>query len=492
MNILHLDKNHSLLIDQLNALGFTNDEDYTSSKEAIEKIIHKYDGIIIRSRFKVDKQFLDAAENLKFIGRVGAGLENIDCDYAEEKGIKLIAAPEGNRNAVGEHSLGMLLSLFNKLHTANREVRQGQWRREENRGLELDGKIVGLIGYGHMGKSFSKKLKGFDVEVLCYDIKEDVGDENAKQVSLQELQEKVDVISLHTPETTLTINMVNSAFINGFKNPFWLINTARGKSVVTKDLVSALESGNILGAGLDVLEYEKSSFENLFKPSMTSNEVKIPEAFKYLISADNVILTPHVAGWTIESKEKLSQTIVDKIKKNFVNFSALNSIIMHSKATSPKDYIGELPVDRQVPITKLDALIRKYMPKGLEAGMGYGMLAYYVPKSIYPDGYHCKPFPPLPFINLASQKNFIALYHMGMYAKKELYDWFVAEYPKYSNHKLDMGKSCVRFKKMEDIPYDLIEQLLGKMSVEEWIGVYEAAFKNKTWFVVVTFPKNLT
>ena len=310
MKILHLDANHPLLIEQLNALGYTNDEDYTSSKEAIEKIIHQYDGFIIRSRFKINKQFLDSAENLKFIGRVGAGLENIDCEYAESKGIKLIAAPEGNRNAVGEHSLAMLLSLFNKLNKADQEVRQGKWQREENRGLELDGKTVGLIGYGNMGKAFAKKLRGFDVDVLFYDLKDNVGDENAKQVSLQELQEKVDVLSLHTPETLLTINMIDSEFINGFKKPFWLINTARGKSVVTKDLVSALESGKILGAGLDVLEYEKSSFENLFTSEM-------PEAFKSLISAENVILTPHVAGWTIESKEKLAQTIVDKIKAEF-------------------------------------------------------------------------------------------------------------------------------------------------------------------------------
>lgn len=310
MKILHLDTNHPLLIEQLNGLGFVNDEDFTSSKDAIENSIHQYDGVIIRSRFKIDKHFLDAAQNLKFIGRVGAGLENIDCDYAHQKGIKLIAAPEGNCNAVGEHSLAMLLSLFNKLNKADREVRNGKWLREDNRGLELDGKTVGLIGYGNMGKAFAKKLKGFDVDVLCYDINANIGDQNAMQVSLEELQEKSNVLSLHTPETPLTINMVNSEFINAFQNPFWLINTARGKSVVTKDLVSALQSGKILGAGLDVLEYEKSSFENLFSSEM-------PEAFKYLISAENVLLSPHVAGWTKESKEKLAQTIVDKIKSEF-------------------------------------------------------------------------------------------------------------------------------------------------------------------------------
>lgn len=311
MRVLHLDSNHSLLLNQLNDLGFINNEDYTSSKEEIEAKIHQYDGIIIRSRFTIDKEFLDKATNLKFIGRVGAGLENIDCDYAEKKGVYLISAPEGNRNAVGEHSLGMLLSLFNKLNKADKEVRGGKWLREENRGIELDGKTVGLIGYGNMGKSFAKKLRGFDVEVLCYDIKSNVGDENCKQVSLQELQERADVLSLHTPQTELTKNMVNAKFINQFKKSFWLINTARGKSVVTEDLVEALKANKVLGAGLDVLEYEKKSFENLFA------EKEMPTAFQYLINANNVILSPHVAGWTVESKEKLAQTIVNKIKAKF-------------------------------------------------------------------------------------------------------------------------------------------------------------------------------
>lgn len=310
MKILHLDTNHDLLIEQLAQAGFINHEDYTSSKAEIEAKISEYDGIVLRSRFTIDKEFLDAATRLKFIGRVGAGLENIDCAYAEQHGVYLVSAPEGNRNAVGEHSLGMLLSLFNKLNKADAEVRQGKWLREANRGIELDGKTVGLIGYGNMGKAFAKKLRGFDVEVLCYDIKADVGDVNAKQVSLQEFQDKVEVISLHTPQTPLTVNMINSEFINAVKKPFWLINTARGKSVVTIDLMKALKSGKILGAGLDVLEYEKASFENLFSNIM-------PEAFQYLIDAENVLLTPHVAGWTVESKEKLAQTIVDKILAKF-------------------------------------------------------------------------------------------------------------------------------------------------------------------------------
>ncbi len=311
MKILHLDTNHPTLLKQLNAAGHENHEDYTSSKIEIEKKIHNYEGIIVRSRFSIDEPFLKKASKLKFIGRVGAGLENIDCRYASSNGIKLIAAPEGNKNAVGEHTLGMILSLFNKLNKADKEVKQGLWLREENRGVELDGKTIGIIGYGNMGKSFAKKLRGFDVEVLCYDIKPSVGDENCKQVSLKELQEKIDVLSLHVPQTVLTEKMINTSFIESCVKNFWLINTARGKSVVTKDLVLALKSGKILGAGLDVLEYENSSFENLFSKD------QMPDAFEYLIASENVLLSPHVGGWTQESKEKLADTIVAKIKKSF-------------------------------------------------------------------------------------------------------------------------------------------------------------------------------
>ena len=306
INILHLDSNHPLLWEQLENAGFTNEADFTSTKEEVENKIENYHGIVIRSRFKIDKTFIDKAKNLQFIARVGAGLESIDCEYAESKNISLIAAPEGNCNAVGEHALGMILSLFNKLNNADKEVKSGQWNRESNRGTELDGKTIGIIGYGNMGKSFAKKLRGFDVEVLCYDILPNVGDESAKQVSLQELQQKTDVLSLHIPWTPETDKMVNTAFINQFAKSFWLINTARGKSVVTADLVTALQSGKILGAGLDVLEYEKLSFETLFEGDK-------PESFDYLLHANNVILTPHIAGWTIESKEKLAQVIVNKI-----------------------------------------------------------------------------------------------------------------------------------------------------------------------------------
>ena len=307
IKILHIDSNHPVLWDQLQQAGFSNFEDFKSSKDEIEAKIHDYHGIVIRSRFKIDKTFLDKATNLQFIARVGAGLESIDCDYAVSKNITLIAAPEGNRNAVAEHTLGMILSLFNKLNQADSEIRAGHWNRESNRGYELDGRTVGIIGYGNMGKSFAKKLRGFEVEVLCYDIQENVGDANARQVTLQELQQKADVLSLHLPWTPETDKMVNAEFINAFAKPFWFVNTSRGKNVVTDDLVAALESGKILGAGLDVLEYEKLSFENLFIDS------EKPKAFEYLLQAENVLLTPHIAGWTFESHEKLAQTIVDKI-----------------------------------------------------------------------------------------------------------------------------------------------------------------------------------
>ena len=318
IKILHIDSNNAILMRQLQELGFENHEDFTSSKEEIEAKIQSYQGIVIRSRFKIDKFFLDKATNLQFIARVGAGLESIDCEYAQSKNITLIAAPEGNRNAVAEHTLGMILSLFNNLNKGDREIRSGHWNREGNRGLELDGKTVGIIGYGNMGKCFAKKLSGFEVEVLCYDIRQHVGDANAKQVSLKELQQKADVLSLHIPWTPETNKMVDAAFIDAFTKSFWVFNTSRGNNVVTADLVAAMNAGKVLGAGLDVLEYEKLSFETLFQEDNT------PEAFRFLLEADNVILSPHVAGWTFESHERLAQVIVDKIKaKYLVNTSTI-------------------------------------------------------------------------------------------------------------------------------------------------------------------------
>lgn len=311
IKVLHLDENHPLLPEAFEKLGFENHLDYTGTREEILNKIGEYQGLILRSRLPVDREFLDRATHLKFIGRVGAGLENIDVDYAREKGIFLAAAPEGNRNAVGEHTLGMLLALFNKLHTADSEVRKGIWNREGNRGLEVDGKTIGIIGYGNMGKAFARKLKGFDAEVIFFDIVDGLGNEDARQTGILEFQRKADVVSLHVPETPDTVGMVDKEFINAFQKPFWLLNTARGKCVRTEELVGALKSGKILGAGLDVLEYEKASFESLFK------EGKMPETFKFLVKAPNVLLSPHVAGWTIESKEKLARTIAEKVKAYF-------------------------------------------------------------------------------------------------------------------------------------------------------------------------------
>jgi D-3-phosphoglycerate dehydrogenase len=191
---------------------------------------------------------------------------------------------------------------------ADKEVRSGLWRREENRGIELDGKIVGIIGYGNMGKQFAKKLRGFDVETLCFDLKPNVGDENARQVSIEELREQADILSLHLPQTPDTIHLIDAAFIEQMKKPFWLLNTGRGSAVKTEDLASALKTGKIKGAGLDVLEYESKSFTNLFEDS---NQ---PGAFSYLIHADNVVLTPHVAGWSIESYYLLAKVVLDKIE----------------------------------------------------------------------------------------------------------------------------------------------------------------------------------
>ena len=306
--ILHVDENHPLLIKGLKDMGFENVIEYNTPLEKLIPNLNLYQGLVIRSRFPIDKKFLDLATNLKFIARVGAGLENIDISYAEHKNISLIAAPEGNRNAVGEHALGMLLGIMNKLRMGHQNISKGLWLRELHRGYEIEGKTVGIIGYGNTGKSFAKKLTGFnDVEILCYDIKPNLGDKIAKQVSINELQSKAQIISLHVPETDQTIGMIDKNFISKMKHPFWLINTARGKAVVTKDLVDAIKSKKIIGAGLDVLDYESSSFNSVF------NSDKEMNSLKFLIEADQVILSPHVGGWTVESHQKLAKTILNKI-----------------------------------------------------------------------------------------------------------------------------------------------------------------------------------
>lgn len=306
MKILALDTNHELLITGLRNAGFQVDENYQSSKEEIQKLIAQYEGIIIRSRFPLDREFLSEAKNLKFIGRVGAGLENVDEEFAAKRNISLFNAPEGNRDSLAEHAVGMLLMLLHRLKIADNEIRNGVWKREENRGDELMGKTVGIIGYGHMGKAFAQRMKGFGVEVICYDILDNKGDANARQVSLDEFFERTEILSLHTPQTPQTKCLVDKNFIGAFHNSFYLINTARGNSVVTKDLVEALISGKVKGACLDVHEYEKSSFESLVWEQM-------PEDFRYLLESEKVILTPHIAGWTHQSKKKLAEVILNKI-----------------------------------------------------------------------------------------------------------------------------------------------------------------------------------
>jgi D-3-phosphoglycerate dehydrogenase len=310
MRILLLDKNHPLITDQLLAKNFIMEEDFTSSYDEVCDKIENYDGVIIRSRIPLDQNFLEKAKNLKFIARVGAGMENIDIPVAEKLGIQLINSPEGNRDSVAEHVVGMLLILMNRLFIASNEVKNGIWLREENRGDELLGKTVGLIGYGNMGKATAKRLSGFGCTVIFHDILPNLSDEFATQVSLEELKEKAEVLSLHIPLTDSTNYLVDSEFISEMKNDFYFVNTARGKNVETKSLVKALKSGKIKGACLDVLEYEKASFENL----ETENE-----DLKYLLNSEKAIVTPHIAGWTHQSKEKLAQVIVDKILASYSN-----------------------------------------------------------------------------------------------------------------------------------------------------------------------------
>ncbi len=304
MKILQIDKNHPLIEEQLSEKGFHIDNDYTSTYEEILAKINQYDGLIIRSRIPLDAQFLNQARHLKFIARVGAGMENIDKEEAKKHQIKLINSPEGNRDAVAEHTLGMLLTLTNRLFISTNEVKKGIWLREENRGEELKTKCFGIIGYGNMGKSVAQRLKGFGMKVIFHDILPNLEDENAEQVSLEELQNQADVLSLHTPLTEKTLFFMNADFFSKMKKDFYLINTARGKNVVTKDVVEGIKSGKIKGVALDVLEYEKSSFEKL---------ENIPLDLEYLLNSEKAIVTPHIAGWTHESKIKLAQIIVDKI-----------------------------------------------------------------------------------------------------------------------------------------------------------------------------------
>ncbi len=306
--VLFIDSVHPVLMESLTAMGFQCDYPEKFTPQDYLSVIGQYEGIIIRSKIKLDRNFLEKADKLKFIGRVGAGMENIDVGFAQSRGIHCINAPEGNRDAVGEHALGMLLMLLNNLRKADREVRQGIWIREGNKGVEIEGKTVGIIGYGNMGSAFAKRLAGFNAEVIAYDkYKFDYNDQFVREVTLEELFLRSDIVSLHVPLTHETKYMVDNQFISRFQKSIYLINTSRGQVVSTADLVKNLKTGKVKGSALDVLEYEKFSFEDI-------DGKNLPEPFKYLISAENVVLSPHIAGWTHESAYKMAMVIVEKIK----------------------------------------------------------------------------------------------------------------------------------------------------------------------------------
>lgn len=296
---------HPYLAQNLEKEGFECHFDYQTAKEALQ--LSDYIGVVMKSRFNADKAFFDKAPNLQFLARVGVGYEHIDMAYAKEKGIPVLLSPEGSMDAVGEHAIGMILSLFNKLNKADREIRAGQWLREPNRGIELKGKTVGIIGYGNMGQSIAKKLSGFDVKSIAYDkYKTGFGDTYTTEVNLETLFRESDLISIHIYYDEANHYFVNKAFLAQFKKPIYVINTARGLVLNTADLVESMKSNKVLGAGLDVIEYEKQSFE-------TFTSEHLPAPYSYLLAADNVILSPHIAGWTLESKLGHAKTLVRKI-----------------------------------------------------------------------------------------------------------------------------------------------------------------------------------
>ncbi len=311
MKVLFIDSVHPILEQRLTALNFICEHDYNSGREKLLSKISNYEGVIVRSRTPIDKKFLDAASQLKFIARSGAGLENIDLDEANRRSIILFSAPEGNRQAVGEHSVAMLLNLFNKINIADNEVRNGVWNREANRGLELSNKTIGIIGFGNMGSAFAKCLSGFNCKIYAYDIKlKKWPNSSVKQTSIEQIQEEADIISFHTPYDRGTHHYFDQTFVEKMQKNFFVINTARGKIVDTSALVNGMKTGKVLGACLDVLEYEKSTFEQLFEKTMSKD-------FEYLIHSNRVILSPHIAGWTVESYEKLATVLADKIEAIF-------------------------------------------------------------------------------------------------------------------------------------------------------------------------------
>lgn len=307
--VLLIDSNHAVLHETLMQAGIHCDLFWDKSATELVKLIPEYDGIVIRSKFKITKEIIDASPNLKCIARAGAGMENIDVSYAESKKIKCLHAPEGNADAVAEHAMGMMLMLFNNLKKADEEVRRGKWLRQENRGVEIHGKTIGVIGYGNMGAAFAKRLTGFGCKILVYDkYKKGFGSDSIQETDLTQIFKECDIISLHIPYTADNHYFVNEKFLSSFQKNIYLINTARGKCLDTAALVNAMKNGNVLGACLDVLEYEAVSFENI-------DSSAFPEPMQYLIKSDKTVLSPHIAGWTHESNYKISKILAEKIIK---------------------------------------------------------------------------------------------------------------------------------------------------------------------------------
>ena len=304
--VLITDLVHEKLIEGFEAAGFHCDYDPDISLEAVHKIVSDYEGIIINTKIKTDQNLLDKASRLEFIGRLGSGLEIIDLEYAKSKNIRVVNSPEGNRNAVAEQAIGMLLALSNHLIRGDREVRDFHWDREKNRGFEISGLTMGIIGFGNTGSSLAKRLRGFDMNILAYDkYRKDYEKEfpYVKETDLKEIHEKADIISFHLPLTSETLHFMDKGFIDVCKKPIIIINTSRGKVLKTKDLILGLKSGKIRGACLDVFENEKVK-------TFTEEEITM---YKSLYTMENVVLSPHVAGWTIESKRKIAEVLLDKI-----------------------------------------------------------------------------------------------------------------------------------------------------------------------------------
>ncbi len=305
---MFMDKTHPVLWDALVEMGFECTDYSGKDRNAILEDLHLFTGVIVRSRIKLDRELLEKAENLRFIGRSGVGLEHIDMEYAALKGIAVLPSPEGSRDTVGEHTVGLMLCLLNNLARADRQVRKGEWIREGNRATELKGKTVGIIGYGNMGTAFAQRLQGFGVQVIAYDkFKQDYEDQYAAAVDLPTLQARADIVSLHIPYMPENHYFVNDAFLEAFAKPIFVINTARGLVLETAALVRKMESGQVLGAALDVIEYEEMSFVHL-------DPRRQPEPFQRLLEAENVVLSPHVAGWSDASEKGHALALVEKIE----------------------------------------------------------------------------------------------------------------------------------------------------------------------------------